>query len=63
MVGMLTESENNVGHCSEAVEKVGLHSRLNSSSIILNTNRNHGDHHRRKNTDEGCTVLAIAHIP
>lgn len=57
-VGDNTECKDNVGDGRESMEQVGLDSSLNSSPIILNTNRNHGDHHSSEDTSKGWDSIS-----
>lgn len=51
-----TISEDNVGHCKEAMVETCLDRRCVSMAGMLNANSDHGNHDRRKNRNEGCRL-------
>ena len=56
--GGLTVCKHDVGHSREGVEKVRFSGDINVTAFELNTHGDHGDQYRRKDTDEGCYLLA-----
>ena len=52
-IALLTVREDDVGHSTKRVVKVGLLGDVDITAFELDTDSDHGNHYGRKDTDEG----------
>ena len=52
-IALLTVREDDVGHSTKRVVKVGLLGDVDITAFELDTDGDHGNHYRRKDTDKG----------